>query len=88
LNSISTVFNFAYKTGNYELIVAFATRLFSHHSLQRLDEELMVYICWSARAFVELKDPQSINGLKSWLVTHFGVQFGWLDCAEALADGR
>jgi hypothetical protein len=89
-NAILGLFNFAYKSGNYEMIVMFAFQyLLQHdHTNRMFNSELLSITCWLIRCYVELKDAQSINGLKMWLTQNFNVRFVWVDYAEMLAGGR
>lgn len=90
LNAVFTLFNFAYKSGNYELIILFTTQYLSQHDFSHriLNNELLTFICWLVRVYVEMKDSQAINGLKCWIVQNFNIRFSWLENAEMLADGR
>lgn len=87
MNTLFGLFNCAYKAGCYEFIVLFATQYFLQ-DLRALDGELLTVLCWAVRAFVELKDSQTINGLKAWFQKSFGIHLIWLDYAEMLADGK
>lgn len=82
------LYNCAYKAGQYEWIIFFSTQFLTQFEDRMFNGELLVVVCWMVRAFVELKDGQSIYGLKLWLERTFGAHLAWLDYAGMLADGR
>ncbi|KAI6182676.1 hypothetical protein M3Y97_00406300 [Aphelenchoides bicaudatus] len=88
MGSLLNLFSCAYKSGQYDFIVLFSTHYFNQFEESTFNGELLVVVCWMVRALVELKDGQSINGLKLWLEQMFGACLAWLDFAAMLADGE
>lgn len=75
-----------YITSN-NCIIVFVFLVINYLAL-RIDGSTLAIICWLIRAMVELKVPQAIRGVQTWIKKIFKQTFDWITGAEMMTNGQ
>lgn len=71
-----------------DLIHKLSVKLWILVSIQKMDLNTTLVICWCARSMVKLKVAQGVQGIYKWVKKTFDLSFDWLKGAELLAAGK